>query len=106
MTAESRAPAVQVAQKTVKCARVKFLDKLADVPVVVERQVPMMVVQREVSAVPAGQKVEDVQAQFVDDRCTSQLHNTGRSTCCAQSRRQRGTEMRTTCPLRISSSRL
>ena len=67
MTAESRAPAVQAAQKTVKCARVKFLDKIADVPVVVQRQVPM-VVQREVSAVPAGQKVEDVQAQFTDEK--------------------------------------
>ena len=104
MTAQSRAPAVQDAQKTVKCARVQFLDKIADVPVVVQRQV-RMVVQREVSAVPAGQKVvEDVQAQFTDERCTFQLHNTGRSTCCAQSRRQGGTEMRTTCPLRINTS--
>ena len=36
---------------------------------------------------------------------TSQLHNTGRSTCRAQSRRQGGTEMWTTCPLRINTSR-
>ena len=68
MTAQSRAPAVQDVQKTVKCAQVQFLDKIADVPVVVQRQVPM-VVQKEVPAVPADQKfVEDVQAQFTDKR--------------------------------------
>ena len=68
MTAQSGTPAVQDAQKTVKCARVQLLDKIADVPVVVQRQVPM-VVHREVSAVPTGQKVvEDVQAQFTDER--------------------------------------
>ena len=64
--AQRRAPADQGAQKTVKCAQVQFLDKIADVPVVVQRQVPM-VVQREVPAVRAGHKfVEDAQAQFIE----------------------------------------
>ena len=81
MMTKRQVPA-QDAQKSVEGAQVQFLDKIADVPVPVQRQLPMVQkmqttvsladvptnMRRQVSMiVQAGQKfVEDAQAQFTD----------------------------------------